>query len=473
MIVPFKPVSMFMQGGDVRRLVLFWLISCVLIIPSSVITRYLEWTGIQISIGSVNFFITIYIPMLFCIPLVFWMGYFWAAIPAYFSTFVVAYVGGMPVEWIFLFSFSNPLSLAFYYLSVSIVPLHDKKNTLVSVVSFILISLIASLAGSTGSFIWAYANQVGLNDALPVWQGWWVGGWVQAITFVLPVLYLFSSLVNQRIQEVHGSKRARLFTSYKVMSFAAIVFVAVLAGYVISARNIGIRQLEQLKESANTPEHIVTINNAINGMSYPIYILLLVMVALTYLAYKAIVYWSQALTNANRLLTEKNLELERIATIDSLTQLLNRRAVMTLAEAEFERSRRVNNQVSVLMLDIDKFKRVNDVYGHLVGDSVISSVAGLVKESLRPYDIAGRYGGEEFMILLPNTNLPDALIVAQRILESVSGTVVSTEKGQLLVTVSIGGASLNDGDVALTALLERADQALLSAKADGRNCIRY
>jgi diguanylate cyclase (GGDEF)-like protein len=146
---------------------------------------------------------------------------------------------------------------------------------------------------------------------------------------------------------------------------------------------------------------------------------------------------------------------------------------MTLAEAEFERSRRVNNQVSVLMLDIDKFKRVNDVYGHLVGDTVISSVAGLVKESLRPYDIAGRYGGEEFMILLPNTNLPDALIVAQRILESVSGTVVSTEKGQLLVTVSIGGASLNDGDVALTALLERADQALLSAKADGRNCIRY
>jgi diguanylate cyclase (GGDEF)-like protein len=471
-IIPFNPVSMFKQKGAGRKLIVYWLIACAFIIPSSVITRYLEWTGIPLSIGGVDFFITVYIPMLLCIPLVFWMGYFWAAIPAYLSTFMVAYVGGMPIEWIFLFSFSNPLSLAFYYLSLSILPIYSRANVLVSIVSFVLISLIASLAGSTGSFIWAYANQVGLNDALPVWQGWWIGGWLQAVVFVLPILFLFGPVIDRRLNGIYRNNNSRPFTSYRVLTLATIAFVAVLIGYVFSARHIGIGQLEQLKKGLNATD-LATIDNAINGMSYPLYILLVVMVALTFLTYKIIVYWNQALQNANRLLIEKNVELERLAKTDSLTQLMVRRAVMDVAGAEFERSKRNSLDVSILMIDIDKFKRINDVYGHLVGDAVIHFVATIVGENLRPYDTAGRYGGEEFIVILPNTGLPEALSVAKRVLESVGKTDVPTEKGLLQVTISIGSASLADKDTELTSLIERADQALLTAKASGRNCIRF
>jgi diguanylate cyclase (GGDEF)-like protein len=470
-IIPFSPAALFKQGGSARKLVLYWLVACIFIIPSSVITRYLEWTGIPLSIGGVDFFITVYIPMLLCVPLVFWMGYFWAAIPAYLSTFLVAYVGGMPLSWAFLFSFSNPLSLAFYYLSLSIVPIYGRDNMLISIVSFVLISLVASLAGSTGSFIWAYANQVGLNDALPVWQGWWVGGWLQAVALVLPVLYLVGPIVNHRLNKIYQSNKIRPFTSYRILTFATIAFVAVLIGYVVTARFIGGRQLEQLKDHLSKPEHLNTIDNAINGMSYPLYILLAVMVALIYLTYKAIVYWSQASQNANRLLKQKNIELERLAMTDSLTQLLVRRAIMQIAEAEFERTKRDDLDVSILMIDIDKFKRINDVYGHLVGDAVIRFVANVVSESLRPYDAAGRYGGEEFIVMLPNTGLSEALTVANRIRTAVENTHVPTEKGLLPVTASIGVASLGDEDGNLTCLIERADQALLNAKNSGRNCV--
>ena len=463
---------MLRQGGQARRFVFLWLFSCAIIIPTSVITRYLEWSGLELSLGGMSIFITVYIPMLFCIPIVFWFGYYWAAIPAYFSTFLVAYVGGMPLGWILLFSFANPLSLAFYYLSSSIVPKHTKINPYVSIIGFVLISLVASLAGSAGSFIWAFANKVGLNNALPIWQGWWIGGWLQATLIVLPILYIFGPLVITRSAALNLQSTAKLFTSYKILTLATIACILVLIGYVFTARFISIGQLEQLKNASTMQTHLLTIDNAISGLSYPLFILLAVMIALIFLAYKAIIYWSEELTNANKLLSKKNIELEILATTDSLTQLPMRRTIMQIANTEFERARRIKQCLSVLMIDIDKFKRVNDEHGHLAGDKVISDVAYRLSQSVRPYDSAGRYGGEEFIVILPNAELGDAMDVAQRILSSVANLPFSTEKGELHISVSIGVASLQECDKNISSLIEHADQALLSAKAQGRNCIR-
>ncbi|UUO23864.1 diguanylate cyclase [Colwellia sp. M166] len=470
--IPFKPLAMLRQGGKARDFVLFWLLGCAIIVPSSVITRYLEWTGLELSLSGMSIYITVYIPMLLCVPIVFWFGYFWAAIPAYLATFLVAYVGGMPLGWILLFSFANPLSLAFYYLSLSILPKHTKINVFVSLIGFVLISLVASLAGSSGSFIWAFANKVGLNNALPVWQGWWVGGWLQTTFIVLPVLYFFSPVVLKLSAALHSPNSVKRVVSYRVLTLATIAFVTVLVGYVATARFISIEQLARLKSTSMSQASLLTIDNAISGMSYPLFILLAVMVALIFLIYKAIIYWSEVLKNANKLLNEKNIELEMLASTDELTQLLMRRKVMEVAQIEFDRARRNSQWLSVLMIDIDKFKRINDEYGHLVGDKVISDVAGRLKQSVRPYDSVGRYGGEEFIVVLPNSTLEDAMVIAERILASIANLPVVTDKGDLCVTVSIGAASLQEHDKNIPSLIEHADQALLSAKAQGRNCIQ-
>lgn len=123
------------------------------------------------------------------------------------------------------------------------------------------------------------------------------------------------------------------------------------------------------------------------------------------------------------------------------------------------------------MVDIDRFKSINDKLGHLVGDAVITEVAKRISDSIRPYDIPGRYGGEEFMVVLPDAEINSAAIVAERILTKINATSIKTDKGELKVTVSIGASTSTESDKDVFSIIERADQALLKAKSSGRDKI--
>jgi len=162
-------------------------------------------------------------------------------------------------------------------------------------------------------------------------------------------------------------------------------------------------------------------------------------------------------------------EVQRLASIDGLTGLHNRRHFFGIAQVEFSRGLRYGRSLSAMLLDIDHFKNFNDTYGHAIGDKVLQVVARQCKQSLRNTDILGRYGGEEFVILLPETNLQVAKAVAERLRKSVSATLIPTEKGDLSVTVSIGVAENNELTPSLETLIARADQAMYIAKHKGRN----
>ncbi|MFO1372346.1 MAG: diguanylate cyclase [Candidatus Competibacteraceae bacterium] len=165
--------------------------------------------------------------------------------------------------------------------------------------------------------------------------------------------------------------------------------------------------------------------------------------------------------------------LQQLAMLDSLTDLFNRRHFFALAEREFERSQRYGRLLSLLMLDIDHFKKINDVHGHLVGDKVLQAVATTMRDSLRQVDMVCRYGGEEFMMLLPEASLETAMIVAQRLCTILASQAIATDKGSLSVTVSIGVAALAAHEkLTLDMLLDRADQALYAAKHAGRNQVQ-
>lgn len=166
-------------------------------------------------------------------------------------------------------------------------------------------------------------------------------------------------------------------------------------------------------------------------------------------------------------------ELSRLAVTDNLTGLLNRRAFSEAAEREFERARRYRRPLSLILFDIDKFKSVNDAHGHLIGDQVLRVLSETVRKTTRATDIVCRWGGEEFLILMPEQGHDQAFSTAERLRQDASNLVVVTPSGHLSLTISLGVASLKrqEGE-SLDGLIGRADAAMYEAKAAGRNAVR-
>jgi two-component system cell cycle response regulator len=165
-----------------------------------------------------------------------------------------------------------------------------------------------------------------------------------------------------------------------------------------------------------------------------------------------------------------NARLEVLAHTDPLTQVLNRRALTVRLTSEMERARRYESVISLLMIDIDHFKTINDTHGHLVGDDVLREVAALLSESIRSVDVVARYGGEEFVVVLPETPLIGAVKFAERMRERMEQTAFVQAHGGVHLTASIGVAAYPSPDLLLADdLFARADEALYRAKADGRN----
>jgi diguanylate cyclase (GGDEF)-like protein len=177
-------------------------------------------------------------------------------------------------------------------------------------------------------------------------------------------------------------------------------------------------------------------------------------------------------------------QLTRLATTDVLTGLASRRHLLAELEKELRRAERSGRPLSVLMIDLDHFKGINDRYGHAVGDEVLAAVAERCVARLRAVDLCGRIGGEEFVVLLPEADAEGALTTAERLCADLAQTPIDTAGGPLGVTISIGvathrprspAADENANDEAprrVQALLQRADEALYRAKGGGRNCVR-
>jgi diguanylate cyclase (GGDEF)-like protein len=162
-------------------------------------------------------------------------------------------------------------------------------------------------------------------------------------------------------------------------------------------------------------------------------------------------------------------EVQSLALTDPLTDLQNRRSIFELGKIEFSRAERMNRPFCCMMLDIDHFKQVNDQYGHQIGDFVLREFARCCQTSVRDVDLVGRYGGEELIILLPETDRDTAVQVAERLRLSISQERIKIDAHEIRVTVSIGVAAKDENTQHFEALIARADQALYIAKHKGRN----
>jgi two-component system chemotaxis response regulator CheY len=179
----------------------------------------------------------------------------------------------------------------------------------------------------------------------------------------------------------------------------------------------------------------------------------------------------ERILNLETRLKESRDQLEVLATRDTLTGLLNRRAIQGYVEAAWQRAQRGGEPFGLLILDVDHFKRVNDQHGHLIGDQALQLVAEVIRQRIRMYDQASRWGGEEFLILLPGAESMDAQIIAERIRSRVAATPLALPDGSSLdLRASLGVTSTSLAlPASLEALVSQADEALYQAKREGRD----
>ncbi len=479
--VPFVALFRRLDVPAHRRFAGLWLVSCLVIVPSGMLTRIFEWTGLPLTVGGVETHITIYLPLVLCLPYVLWFGYLWGAIPAYLSTFCVALLGGMPVAFALLFSLANPIGLAVLYLGYRAIPVRADLRSIPSLLFYVQALFVASLAGSAGSFLWAQANHVGIHRFYPVWQGWWLGGVLQGLLVSGPLLLLFGPAIERWKQRRGFPTVGADAWRRGPLLVGALAVIGVVAGFVLVVQRFSRAALAELVASdAPAGELADELGNVLAGVALPHWVLLAFVAVTLFLGYRIGVLVStsyrdmaRALEDANRELEAKNERLHRESITDFLTGAYNRAYFLDSLEREISLARRRGRPVSVLLVDLDRFKSVNDDYGHLAGDEVLRSVAKLLARVVRREDVLARFGGEEFVVLLPRTDLAQALVVAEKIRAAVEAARFELESGESLsVTTSLGVAELEGergGTEAPRELLARADAALYAAKDRGRN----
>lgn len=194
-----------------------------------------------------------------------------------------------------------------------------------------------------------------------------------------------------------------------------------------------------------------------------------VIVILALLALLAAAGW--LLVRARGKLAAARADLERMSVTDGLTGLVNRRHLLERFVEEFQEHRRQSMEMGCILVDLDRLRSVNEAHGHATGDALLREFARITKACIRVYDVFGRYGGEEFMILLPLTGLLQSMAFAERVRRKIEQDLVMTAPSGEAVrpTISLGVTSLRAGDASVDDLVKRADEALAKAKESGRN----
>jgi len=162
-------------------------------------------------------------------------------------------------------------------------------------------------------------------------------------------------------------------------------------------------------------------------------------------------------------------KFQQLSIYDSLTETYNRRYFVMRFIEEFERAKKFSLKLSVLMIDVDNFKKINDTYGHLVGDAVLKEIAKIIKENIREIDSLSRFGGEEFCLILPETDKMSAIVVAERIRSKISEKIIKAFDETLNASISLGVSNFPQNTLHSDVLMETADKALYQAKISGRN----
>ncbi|WP_374515212.1 diguanylate cyclase [Niveibacterium sp.] len=464
--------ALWRSGTPRERGLIFgaWLTSILASVGFGLATVAWGWSGIPLLFGGVKVFITIYPPLVICQLWTLCFGWWWGALPAYLATLVLALYAGMPPHWALLFAWANPLGFAVLSLGYRAMGPSRGLRSLRSWLFYVQMCFVAGVFSSAGALIWCYTNQIDTIGQLPIWQGWWLGAFLQGVLIAAPLMALAWPAIERWQQRRPALCQRESADPRRLALRLTLAVVAGVVGYGFLSLRMGASRVDETLRSGELALLPAAAQVMLSTTWVFFWVFALIVVFVGLFGYKVFVRWMDETDRLVARLEHANSELAVLSRTDGLTGLYNRATIDALLQEAWQRAKRFGEQpCSLLILDLAHFKQINDRFGHTLGDAVIRSVAAAMRESTRGADSIGRFGGEEFIVILPATDAAGAEFLAERIRLRIAQSELRSAAGPIRFTVSIGAADFRVQDEDAAAWLRRADAALYRAKAAGRN----
>jgi diguanylate cyclase (GGDEF)-like protein len=453
------PLALAFRPGNpgAARVRSAWIAASVVSIALAAFEAVVDLSGLPVRIGGIAFSLSIYPPLIVTACLALWLGPMWGAIPAWVSTFVSGLIAGMSWPVAALFACATPLEVVILWGSLVILDLPPDLPRRRDVIVFLGLSVVAATASSLAGLLYIDSRQLDVLSGQRIWEGWLLGDVLQLALVVTPILHWIGPSARGWIDR-HFDTPPRFAVSYTRSVLLVAALVAVLVAVVFQG-------VWRVALSLDIPPDARTASGEpLLPRLREVGLFIGLLVGVTF-----------ATTTAFAAALARLGEQERGASQrDLLTGALNRRSFNTHFQREADRSHRLGLGVSVLFVDVDHFKRVNDEWGHELGDQVLRQLVHRLQGSIREHDLLFRWGGEEFVILLPHTPPADAATLAERIRVAVGSEPLVRESvaRPITVTVSVGTAGAAAWPFDGGTLLRLADRALYAAKSEGRDRVR-
>jgi diguanylate cyclase (GGDEF)-like protein len=367
---------------------------------------------------------------------------------------------GMSLPFALIFSFANPVGLFVFHTLISAFRVKPDLSDFRSMMSFAASVILGASASSSAAFLWALRSGGEVSMFFPLWQGWILNNVLYFLLIVGPVMRLTGRTIETWKRSnapalVVKEDSAERITASLVLSLLVPIFIAIIIGFGVARqlhilgkiRSDGL--LESIRQQLHYDRDAQDILLGIIG----------------FLSCTGIYLFSLLF----RQVIHVRRELAKLSVTDALTGLRNRRFAEEQLDAQFLRFHRYRSPYSVVLFDLDHFKAVNDRFGHLAGDRMLQEIARHAADNTRETDVSTRYGGEEFLLILPETDIAGARVMAERLRGCIEAHPVTWNGVVIPMTASFGVAEAASADQDPYHVVSRADEAMYLSKKAGRN----
>ena len=451
---PLARIADASRSPGVRRIAAVWLLGTGLSVLAGILNVALDLNAIELRPFGLAIDLTIYPPLLLSVLASVWIGPMWGVIPAYLANVASGLWSGLAWPVSLVFALAGAIETALVWGSMLILEIDPDLRRRRDVGMFLVVGLMAAAISSLGIMIWNAGLKLDIGEGQRAWRGWVVGDFLQLALLAVPLLRFAGpparAWVDRRFQSPPRSDVAAGRRTAVAHAMLASMIALVFVGVWMLQRSLDI------DPQARTLSGELLLPRLIEIQFFFGLLALTVMLA------------TAAFTAAVARTSERQRMLARR---ESLTGCFNRRAFYELFDREADRSRRLGEGLSLLFIDLDHFKGVNDRFGHVAGDRLLQQIAMRLQGVVRETDLIFRWGGEEFIVLLPHTTPAAAGALAERVRLVVAERPFAGAETHppVSLTVSVGTAGTTVLPISADVLVTAADQACYRAKRSGRN----